>query len=128
MIAAVITSNPHYFAPNHTERTIEVFENLDAVIKTHLERVDAGGRTPIRIRYLNGDRDAQTCPLWNEGTAFECFEIGSSDFTQHPALRHLNEALVEDVLTRVHTKSPDWVAVLQRDDRNDMLGVQVTRG
>lgn len=122
MIAATL-HGPNYWAPNHDEHTIEVFENLGAAIEALIERYRSNGQRQCEISYLDGATESSLFPAFEIGTYLQCYTMGTDTlFTDFP---DLHEGVVTEVLAAVHGGHRDWTLFLSTTEGDDPAVVAV---
>ena len=118
MIAATL-HGPNYWAPNHDEHTIEVFENLGAAIEALIERYRSNGQRQCEISYLDGTTESSLFPAFEIGTYLQCYTIeGHVD-------RIPDEVQVMNTLSAVHGGYRDWALFLSTAEGDDLAVVAV---
>lgn len=123
MIAAIL-SGPSYGAPNHDERSIEVFNHIGEVVDALFDRYSANGKRPCDIVTLDGMVTKSLFPALGEGTSFTCFEVDAVSLTT--GLKGTYEDLVMEVLTLVHGGHWAWDVELVATD-SDLMTVNVEK-
>lgn len=123
MIAAVL-NGPSYGAPNHNERTIEVFDHLGEVIDALFDRYSSNGKRTCDVRTLDGGHALTLFPTFGEGCQFTCYEVLAPSLVTRTAGER--ESIVMEVLTAVHGGHWDYNVELTLAD-NGMLAVTVEK-
>lgn len=118
MIAAIL-NGPSYGAPNHDERTIEVFNHLGEVIDALFDRYSSNGKRTCDVVTLDGKIERTLFPTFGEGCQFTCYEVSD------PSLAN-RETLVMEVLTAVHGGHWDYDVELIATD-SELLTVNIEK-
>ena len=123
MIAAVL-NGPSYGAPNHDERSIEVFNNLGEVIDALFDRYSSNGKRTCDVRTLDGGHALTLFPTFGEGCQFTCYEVLAPSLVTRTAGER--ESIVMEVLTAVHGGHWDYDVELITTD-GDLLTVNIEK-
>jgi len=117
MIAATL-HGPDYWAPNHDETTIEVFNTLEDVIEALFQRYSANGAYDLHYTTLDGKEHDVRFPTFGAGCALTCY-LTDGD---HPDRIYTEEGALE-VLSAVHGGYWDYIVALDwaREDENQLI-------
>lgn len=126
MIAAIL-SGPSYGAPNHDERSIEVFNHIGEVVEAMFDRYSSNGKRTCDVRTLDGGLNLTLFPTFGEGCQFTCYEIAASvPMTTGQVSTQLRESVVMEVLAAVHGGHWDWDVELIATD-SELMTVNVEK-
>lgn len=117
---AVTLHGPNYFAPNHDDNSIELFDNLQDAIEAMLHRYAANGASTCYVEYISGKHEDVFFPAFEHGHYFQCYELTCSE------TRPLTEESIEEALTAVHNGVCEWYLSLADIDGNTVVVVSNT--
>lgn len=123
MIAAIL-SGPNYWAPNHDEHSIEVFNHIGEVVEAMFDRYASNGKRTCDVVTLDGKITKTLFPTFGEGCQFTCYEVPSVSLTN--GVKGTYEEIVMEVLTAVHGGHWDWDVELIATD-SELMTVNVEK-
>lgn len=111
----------NYFAPNHDESTIEVFETLEDAILSLKDRYVSNGSRDVNYKTLDGNEHSVKFPAVNTGDSLICYTmpddfIGGAD----------QDEAVEQALCAVHGGYHDYRLTLYADSLSDDVAISVS--